>query len=179
MYVNSDHSGDKETRRPRTGFLIYMNKVLVRWLSKNQLMIETYMFGAKFVAMKISMETLGGLRYNLRIMCLYMKIKCQLSIIHRDWILHCGRKSIQSVIMQFESQFQWDDQWWHGFIQVKILLIYWLKFYMGQSGVILWGIYCLIFNICISNWIQDSGGIVVLCIVVHIYTGCNLRQARG
>ena len=35
MYVNSDHSGDKKTQISKTGFLVYMNKALVQWLSKN------------------------------------------------------------------------------------------------------------------------------------------------
>ena len=68
MYVNSDHAGEMETQRSRTGFLIYMNKSLVKWLSKKQPSIETSVFGAKFVAMKIGMETLRGLGYKLRMM---------------------------------------------------------------------------------------------------------------
>ena len=66
MYVDSDHAGNKEKRRYRTGFLIYINKVLVRWLSKKKHTIKTSVFGAKFVAMKNGMETLRGLRYKLR-----------------------------------------------------------------------------------------------------------------
>ena len=46
MYVNSDHAGEMETQRSRTGFLIYMNKSLVKWLSKKQPSIETSVFGA-------------------------------------------------------------------------------------------------------------------------------------
>ena len=68
MYVDSDHAGDKSTRRSRTGFLIYMNMALIQWLSKKQPTIETSVFGAEFVAMKHGMETLRGLRYKLRMM---------------------------------------------------------------------------------------------------------------
>ena len=68
MYCDGDHSGDKETWRYSTDFTIYMKKALVRLLSKKQSMIETYVFVAEFVAMKIVMETLQGLRYKLRIM---------------------------------------------------------------------------------------------------------------
>ena len=53
MYVDSDHARDKETQISKTGFMIYMNKALVQWLSKKQPMIETYVFGDEFVAMKI------------------------------------------------------------------------------------------------------------------------------
>ena len=46
--------------------MIYITKVLIRLLSKKQPTIETSVFRAEFVAMKIGMETLRGLRYKLR-----------------------------------------------------------------------------------------------------------------
>ena len=48
--------------------MIYMNKASAQWLLKKQPTIETYVFRAKFVATKIGMETLQGLRYKLSIM---------------------------------------------------------------------------------------------------------------
>lgn len=68
MCVDSDHAGDKTTRRSRTGFLIFVNMALIQWMSKKQPTIETSVFGAEFVAMKHGMETLRGLRYKLRMM---------------------------------------------------------------------------------------------------------------
>jgi hypothetical protein len=68
MYIDSDHAGEKRTRRSRTGFFVYLNCALVQWLSKKQSTIETSVFGAEFVAMKIGMESLRGLRYKLRMM---------------------------------------------------------------------------------------------------------------
>ena len=68
LYVDSDHAGDKLTRRSRTGFIIYLNSAPVVWMSKKQPTIETSVFGAEFVAMKHGMETLRGLRYKLRMM---------------------------------------------------------------------------------------------------------------
>ena len=66
MFVDSDHAGDKLTRRSRTGFLIYINTALIQWLSKKQSTVETSVFGAEFVAMKLGVEVLRGLRYKLR-----------------------------------------------------------------------------------------------------------------
>jgi hypothetical protein len=66
MMVDSDHAGDKQTRRSRTGFLIYCNMALIVWLSKRQPTIETSVFGTEFVAMKHGIETLRGLRYKLQ-----------------------------------------------------------------------------------------------------------------
>ena len=39
---------------------------LVYWLSNKQPMIETYAFGADFVALKHVMEALYGIRYKIR-----------------------------------------------------------------------------------------------------------------
>ena len=67
-YVDSDHAGDKATRRSRTGFMIFMNMAMVNWLSKKQSTVEGAVFGAEFVAMKQCIETLRGIRYKLRMM---------------------------------------------------------------------------------------------------------------
>jgi hypothetical protein len=66
MMVDSDHTGNKQTRRSCTGLLIYCNVALVIWLSKRQPTIETSVCGTEFVAMKHGIETLRGLRYKLR-----------------------------------------------------------------------------------------------------------------
>ena len=68
LYVDSDHAGDKRTRRSRTGFFIYLNSALIFWLSKKQATVETSVFGAEFVALKHGIETIRGLRYKLRMM---------------------------------------------------------------------------------------------------------------
>jgi hypothetical protein len=68
MYVDSDHAGEKKTIRTRLGFFVFINGALIQWLSKKQATIKTSVFGAKFVAMKIGMESLRGLRYKLRMM---------------------------------------------------------------------------------------------------------------
>ena len=68
MWVDSDHAGDKETRRSRTGYFIFLNTALIDWLSKKQSTIEGSVFGAEFVAMKTGVEALKGIRYKLRMM---------------------------------------------------------------------------------------------------------------
>ena len=40
-YVDSDHAGDKVTRRSRTGFIVYLNNAPIYWYSKRQAGIET------------------------------------------------------------------------------------------------------------------------------------------
>ncbi|KAL7463232.1 hypothetical protein ACHAXS_003606, partial [Conticribra weissflogii] len=68
MFVDSNHTGDKQTRHSHSGFLIYDNTVLVDWHSKCLATIETGVFGTEFVAMKTRIETLRGLKYKLRMM---------------------------------------------------------------------------------------------------------------
>jgi hypothetical protein len=68
MMCDSDHAGDKRTRRSRTGFLIICNMALIDWISKKQATIETSVFGAEFVAMKHGIDKLQGLCYKLYMM---------------------------------------------------------------------------------------------------------------
>jgi hypothetical protein len=67
-YVDSDHAGEKMTRRSRTGFIVYLNSAPIYWLSKKQTAVETSSFGSEFMAMKQCTEYLRGLRYKLRMM---------------------------------------------------------------------------------------------------------------
>ena len=41
VFVNNDHSGDRISHRPRSGFFIYMNATLVQWFSKKHSTVET------------------------------------------------------------------------------------------------------------------------------------------
>jgi hypothetical protein len=68
LYVDSDHAGEKLTRRSRTGYFIFLNMAPVTWFSKQQSTIETSVFGAEFVAMKNGIEATRGLPYKLRMM---------------------------------------------------------------------------------------------------------------
>ena len=68
LMCDSDHAGDKSTRRSRTGYLIFINMALIAWLSKKQPKVESSVFGAEFAAMKSGMERLRGLRYKLHMM---------------------------------------------------------------------------------------------------------------
>jgi hypothetical protein len=41
MFCDSDHAGEKCTRRSRTGFFIFCNMILIDWISNKQATIET------------------------------------------------------------------------------------------------------------------------------------------
>ena len=68
LFVDSSHADDLKTRRSRSGYFIFMNQAPIGWLAKKQATIETSVFGAEFVAMKIGVESMRGLRYKLRMM---------------------------------------------------------------------------------------------------------------
>jgi hypothetical protein len=68
MHIDIDHAGEKRTCRLHSGFFVFMNTALIQWFLKQQATIETLVFGAEFVAMKVGIESLRGLQYKLRMM---------------------------------------------------------------------------------------------------------------
>ena len=68
LFVDSSHADDKLMRRSRTGYFIFLNMAPIAWLSKKQATIETSVFGAEFVAMKLGVEHVRSMRYKLRMM---------------------------------------------------------------------------------------------------------------
>eukprot|EP00804_Cyclotella_cryptica_P004574 CCRYP_006921-RA/>CCRYP_006921-RA protein AED:0.18 eAED:0.18 QI:0/-1/0/1/-1/0/1/0/109 len=73
MFVDSNHAGEKVSRRSRTGFVIFLNYGMIDWLSKKQSTVETSVFGMEFCAMKHGIEKLCGIRYKLCMMGVPMK----------------------------------------------------------------------------------------------------------
>ena len=61
MFIDSNHSGNKSTRRSRTMFMIYMYMTLINCYSKKQSTKETLVFGTEFVSMKVGVETLKAI----------------------------------------------------------------------------------------------------------------------
>ena len=67
-FVDADHSGCRVTILSHTEVLIFIHKASILWFSKQQNTVETSKFGSKFVAMKIAVELVEGLRYKLQMM---------------------------------------------------------------------------------------------------------------
>ena len=65
-FVDSNHAGEKVTRRSQTGILIFLNRGPIIWYSKRQNTVETSMFGSEFITMKTAVEKIESLRYKLR-----------------------------------------------------------------------------------------------------------------
>jgi hypothetical protein len=67
-FVDADHAGCKVTRRSHSGIIIFVNRAPILWYSKRQNTVETSTFGSEFVAMRVGVEMIEGLRYKLRMM---------------------------------------------------------------------------------------------------------------
>lgn len=67
-FVDADHAGCQVTRRSHTGILIYLNKAPILWYSKRQNTVESSTFGSEFIAAKVAIDMIEGLRYKLRMM---------------------------------------------------------------------------------------------------------------
>jgi hypothetical protein len=65
-FVDADHAGCHQTRRSQTGILIFLMNAPIMWYSKRQNTVESSTFGSKFVAARIAVEMIEGLRYKLR-----------------------------------------------------------------------------------------------------------------
>ena len=65
-YVDANHAGNLLNRRSHSGILIFVNNTPVIWYSKRQNTVECSSFGSEFVALRIAVEMVEGLRYKLR-----------------------------------------------------------------------------------------------------------------
>ena len=65
-FVDSDHAGDRLTRRSQTGIILYCNSAPIVWYSKRQNTVECSTFGSEFVALRVASELIISLRYKLR-----------------------------------------------------------------------------------------------------------------
>jgi hypothetical protein len=65
-FVDSDHAGDKVTRRSQTGILIFCCRAPVLAYSKRQNSVEASTYGSELVAMRQAIELIKSLRYKLR-----------------------------------------------------------------------------------------------------------------
>ena len=67
-FLDSDHAGDKVTRRSQSGILLYCNSSPIIWYSKRQNTVESSTFGSEFIAFRIGCDLIISLRYKLRML---------------------------------------------------------------------------------------------------------------
>jgi hypothetical protein len=65
-FVDSDHAGNKVTRRLHTGIIIFINNSPIQVFSKKQNTCESSTYGSKLVAMHIACDMVSALRIKLK-----------------------------------------------------------------------------------------------------------------
>jgi hypothetical protein len=68
IYVDADHAHDTVTRRSVTGIMVFVNKTLVKYISKRQKTVETSSYGSELVAARVATELAMEYRYCLRML---------------------------------------------------------------------------------------------------------------
>jgi hypothetical protein len=62
VFCDASHARNKINRRSHTGILLYMNRAPILWYSKAQKTVETSTFGSEFVALRVAVELIKGMR---------------------------------------------------------------------------------------------------------------------
>ena len=65
-FMDSDHAGNRVTRRFHSGIFIFVNNALITTYSKKQNTVEAATFGAEMVAMRIARDLTVALRIKIR-----------------------------------------------------------------------------------------------------------------
>ena len=84
-YVNSNHSANMENRRSHSGIVIYINNAPIIWYSRCQNPVEASNFVLDYVALRISIEIIETLWYNLR---------CSGGLVDGPAEVFCDKKSV-------------------------------------------------------------------------------------
>src|SRR5210317_1487012 len=78
IYVDADHAHDTVTRRSVTGILVFVNRTLVKYISKRQKIVETSSYGSELVAARVATELAMEYRYALRMLGVELDGPCQM-----------------------------------------------------------------------------------------------------
>ena len=116
-YVDSDHAGDKVTRRSRTGSIVLVNNAPIYSYSKRQTGVETSSFGSEFIALKQCCEYLRGLRFKLRSMGIIVDGPCLIFGDNKSVLINSSipysvlRKKSNSIAYHFARDGCAADEW--------------------------------------------------------------------
>eukprot|EP00986_Skeletonema_menzelii_P018598 scaffold26663_cov139-Skeletonema_menzelii.AAC.1 len=65
-FMDSDHGGNRVTRRSHTGIIILVNNAVITTYSKKQNTVEAATFGSEMVAMRVARDLTVALRIKLK-----------------------------------------------------------------------------------------------------------------
>ncbi len=137
-------------------FIIFLNMLLINWLSQKQPTIESSVFGAEFVAMKLGVEVLRGIWYKLHMMgvpiagpmyvygdkmSVIHNAQCPKSILKKKNLPICYH-AVREAVAMGEVQFPLCGP-------RLISLTSWQRWPMDKSGTTWWAPYYLTFMMTI------------------------------
>lgn len=93
-FVDADHAGELTTRRSQTGIIVYGNMAPLIFYSKRQSTVESSTFGSEFVALRILVDIIHGLRYKLRMFGVPLDGPCN---------VFCDNEAVYKSAMRAES----------------------------------------------------------------------------
>jgi hypothetical protein len=65
-FVDASHAANRKTRRSHTGYVIFLNRAPILWLSRKQSTVESSTFSSEFIALRSCIEAIVHLRFKLR-----------------------------------------------------------------------------------------------------------------
>ena len=83
-FVGASHGANKVTRRSHSGYIIFVNRAPVKWMSKRQQTVETSALSSDFIALKQCLEDVEHLRFKLRMFGIPMSEDQPSTLILRD-----------------------------------------------------------------------------------------------
>ena len=67
-YVDTSQGSNKVTRRPHSGYILFLKRAPVKWISKRQQTVEMSAFSSEFIALKKCIKDIEHLRFKLRML---------------------------------------------------------------------------------------------------------------
>lgn len=96
-YVDASHGANKKTRRSHTGYMLFVNRAPVKWISRRQQTVETSAFSSEFIAMKQCIEDIEHLRFKLRLFGIPINEQ------HPETYVYCDNESLVKNTSLVES----------------------------------------------------------------------------
>ena len=96
-FGDSYHASDKVTSISHTGILIFCNQAPVMWMSKKHNSVETLTIRSEFIALKLAVDLVISLQYNLRIFGVPLEIPTDMFCENESLVSLCCTRNITAL----------------------------------------------------------------------------------
>ena len=125
-YADASHGANKRTRRSHTGYVIFVNRAPVKWISRRQQTVETSAFSSEFIAMKQCIEDIEHIRFKLRMFGI------PISEQYPETHIYCDNKSlvtnastVQSTLNKKHSSIAYHFTRWN--VAASVIKVAWVQ----------------------------------------------------